>query len=90
MPDHDPVRLKRLYFRSRHRGTKELDALLGRFAERYLGSLTAAELDQYEALLAESDPDLFNWITGSMPPPSAYDTGVLARLAEVYLGSDGQ
>ena len=44
-------RLKRLKFRSWHRGTRELDLLLGPFADRHLDRLSAAELAEYEALL---------------------------------------
>ena len=58
------VRRKRLRFRSWHRGTKEIDLLLGTFADRHLADFSDEQLAAYEALMLESDPDLFEWITG--------------------------
>ena len=89
-PVSEPVsvpepRLKRLVFRSHHMGTNENDVLFGAFAERHLGELSAAELDQYEALLAVEDPALFDWVTGRIQPPAQYDTDVLLRLRQFTL-----
>lgn len=60
---------RRLIFRSSHRGTKEMDIILGRFAEKHVPSFTEAELAEYDALLCNNDPDLYNWITGKEDPP---------------------
>lgn len=51
--------------RSWRRGTKEMDLILGAFADRHLESLSPAELDAYEDLLDENDRDLHEWIGGS-------------------------
>jgi antitoxin CptB len=51
----------------------EGDLLLGRFADRHLAGLEGAELDRYEALLEESDQDLFAWISGQAPVPARHD-----------------
>lgn len=74
------ARLKRLLFRSRHMGSNENDILFGGFAERYLSTLSADQLDRYEALLAETDNDLFNWVTGKEPAPSRLDHDVMAMI----------
>ncbi|MDX1402095.1 MAG: succinate dehydrogenase assembly factor 2, partial [Kiloniellales bacterium] len=50
------IRRKRLRFRSNHRGIKELDLIIGRFADRYLNSFDAAALDAYEKLLEIPEP----------------------------------
>lgn len=71
---------KRLRFRSWHRGTREMDLLLGGFADARLAALTPAQLDRYEALLELGDPDLYAWISGREPPPPAHDTDVLHQL----------
>jgi antitoxin CptB len=63
------IRRKRLRFRSWHRGTREMDMMLGAFADRALESLTPQQLDRYEALLSASDPDIYDWITGREPAP---------------------
>src|SRR5690606_36966720 len=57
-------RLKRLKFRSWHRGIKEMDLILGHFANETLEALSPGELDQYEALIEIEDTSLYNWITG--------------------------
>jgi antitoxin CptB len=75
-------RRKRLLYVSRHRGMRETDILLGRFAERHLPLLSDAQLDRFEALLDEGDNDLFNWITGREPPPPAHDHDVMRLLQD--------
>lgn len=62
------VRLKRLHFRSWHRGCKETDLILGHFADSGLAALDATELDLYERLLEENDADIWNWLTGKEAP----------------------
>ncbi len=79
--DEPPMaRLKRLAMRSWRRGTREMDLILGPFADRSLASLGPAALDAYEALLAETDPDLYAWFTGARPCPAAH-AAILARIA---------
>lgn len=73
-------RLERLRFRSWHRGTREMDLLLGSFVDAHLHVFTPEELDQYEALLLQSDPDMYSWITGAVPVPAACDTAVMKKL----------
>jgi antitoxin CptB len=72
--------LKRLKFRSWHRGTREMDLLLGRFADAHLAAFSPAELDQYEELLKQSDPDLYNWITGAETPLPEFNHDVMKLL----------
>jgi len=67
----DP-RLKRLTYRSWHRGCKETDQILGRFADARLNSLKPTFIDAYEQLLDEDDADIWNWLTGKMEPPEKY------------------
>jgi antitoxin CptB len=73
-------RIKRLKFRCWHRGTKESDLLLGRFADHYLALLDDSQLGRLEALLDESDPDLVDWITGRTPVPANLDHDVMGLL----------
>lgn len=77
------VRRKRLAFRAWHRGTKETDLILGRFADRYLAELDGEELDQFEALLERSDPELFYWVAGLAEPPDE----VCGRVMDLLLSS---
>lgn len=65
------VRLKRLAMRSMRRGIKEMDVILMRFTALRLATLSAEELDDYEALLRENDQDLYQWVSGQIAPPPA-------------------
>ncbi|GJD48513.1 hypothetical protein OPKNFCMD_1234 [Methylobacterium crusticola] len=77
--DLDPRRRRTLY-RSWHRGIREMDLIMGRFADAEIGTLTEAELDDFELLIEVPDRDLFRWITGEDATPSNYDTAVFRRL----------
>lgn len=74
------IRRKRLMFRSWHRGTRETDLILGRFAEAHLAGFDRAQLDRYEALLECADADLFDWASGQASPPAALDHDVMRLL----------
>jgi antitoxin CptB len=80
MDETREIRRKRLLFRSWHRGVREADLLLGSFAEHHLAELSDAQLDCYEALLANSDGSLLDWITGRVVPPREQDSDVLRLL----------
>ena len=73
-------RLKRLMFRADHMGSNENDILFGSFARDHLAELTPHQLDVFEALLAEDDTDLFNWITAKLPAPADVQSPVLDML----------
>ena len=76
------ARRRRLRFRCWHRGTREADLLLGSFADRYVDGMDAAQLDRFERLLGNSDPDLYNWMTDREPVPSDFDTDIMRLLKE--------
>lgn len=73
-------RRRRLIFRSDHRGNKENDILLGQFAQAHVMKFSSAELDRYEALLEESDNDIFDWVAGRAKVPPEKDSDVLRLL----------
>lgn len=73
-------RRRRILYHAWHRGTRELDLLLGRFADAFVGELTDAELDAFEALMEVDDRALFGWILGKAEPPAAYADGLLPRI----------
>lgn len=76
-PEH---RRKRLLFRSWHRGTREMDLLLGNFAGRNLPTFSERQLDLFEALLEYADSDIYGWMTGREPVPLAVDNDVTKLL----------
>ncbi|MCP4382197.1 MAG: succinate dehydrogenase assembly factor 2 [Hyphomicrobiales bacterium] len=73
-------RRKRLVFRSWHRGTRETDLILGRFADAAIDELNEAELAEFERILDMPDPDIFAWVTGIAPVPPHADTALFTRL----------
>lgn len=56
------VRRRRALFRSNHRGTKEMDWLLGKYADAHLGAMDEGELRRFEEFIAIADPELHRWI----------------------------
>jgi antitoxin CptB len=65
-------RLKRLTYRSWHRGCKETDLILGRFADSRLKSAEPVFVDVYEQLLDEDDADIWAWLTAKAEVPKKY------------------
>ena len=65
--------LKKLLFKASHRGTKEMDIILGKFAETNLETLDSENLKIFEELLEIPDPDLYKWFTDeSIKIPEKY------------------
>lgn len=79
-------RLKRMTMRSWRRGTKEMDMILGPFADRRLAGLDAGELELYDRLLEENDQDLYQWVTGQAPTPPDY-LDLLTKISKNALES---
>lgn len=83
MSETHETRLKRLRIRSWRRGTKEMDLLLGPFADAVLPTLEGPALDAFEALLNENDRDLYAWISGAAPM-AAEHSEALGRVADFH------
>jgi antitoxin CptB len=73
---------KRLRFRAWHRGTREMDLILGRFADAHLASWGDADCAEFGRLLENNDPDIYNWITGRENPPEDEKSSVLSLLLQ--------
>jgi antitoxin CptB len=74
------IRRKRLIYRAWHRGTREMDLILGSFADKNVAGFSSAELDEFESLIQLQDPDLYNWITGAEPVPANIDSALFNKL----------
>ncbi len=72
----DETRRRRALYRAQHRGTKEMDFLLGRYAEGRLAGMAAADLTAFEELLALPDPQLQGWLMMGQ----SYEGSALADL----------
>ena len=74
------MRRKKLRYRAWHRGTREMDLVLGPFADAHVDSLSPADLDRFEALLEEEDPPLLKWVMDQETPPPGVDAEFLGRV----------
>ena len=79
------LRIKRLRYRANHRGIKEMDIVLGRFADARLEALSDAQLDDFEALMSEHDRDLLVWFTGEAEFPFAELQDIFAVVSDFSL-----
>lgn len=76
-------RRKKAVFRSWHRGTKEMDLILGNYAKKNIETLSDDELSAYEALLDLQDLDIYNWVTGKTPAPANEPySGILQKIMD--------
>lgn len=78
---HD-IRLKRLKFRSWHRGFVEADLILGGFADKHAQDLSPAQLDVLEHLLDQPDHDIYAWIVERTPTPVEFDTEIMTMIKQ--------
>ena len=76
----DAARRRRLKFRAWHRGMKEVDLILGHFADASVDGMGEDGLVAFEALLDESDPQILAWVTGAEAVPVDRDTAFLRQL----------
>lgn len=74
------ARRRRLIYRSCYTGMKETDLLLGPFAVQHVPGFSLEQLDRYERLLGEPDPDIFDWATGRQSVPNGHDNDVMDLL----------
>jgi len=84
----DPRRRK-LLFRSWHRGMREMDLIMGRFADFALAELSETDLADFERLIELPDRDLLAWVTGEAAVPQDVDSVVFRRMCDFHLSSKG-
>jgi antitoxin CptB len=80
------VRRKRLLYRCWHRGMREMDLIMGKFADAEIGEMSEADLHVFEELSELPDPQLYDWIANNADVPAQYDTALLKRLREFHFG----
>jgi antitoxin CptB len=73
-------RRKRLLFRCWHRGTREMDLIMGRFADAEIATLSDDELAQLEHLIDVPDPDLYAALTGNVALAGEYASHLFERI----------
>ncbi|NJM82553.1 MAG: succinate dehydrogenase assembly factor 2 [Tabrizicola sp.] len=80
MTETGEARLKRMRMRSWRRGTKEMDLVLGPWADEHLAGLSGEELAVYDHLLSQDDHDLMSWLLRRDLPPESL-AALLERIA---------
>ena len=75
-------RRRKILFRAWHRGIREMDIVLGQFADEQLEKLTDDEMREFETVLEINDRDLLQWVTGEKPVPADIDTPFFRRLSD--------
>ena len=81
----DPRR-RRALFRAWHRGMREVDLIMGRFADAHIGDLSEAELGAFEQLLDVPEPVLYAWVTGEEAAPESHNTPLFRRMRDFRTG----
>jgi antitoxin CptB len=76
-------RIKKMRMRSWRRGMRELDLLLGPFADAELARLSPEALDLYDDMLSENDQDLYAWVNKRSGAPARYEA-LLQRIAAFH------
>jgi antitoxin CptB len=73
-------RRRKLLFRAWRRGVREMDLIVGRFADVHIEKFDDQGLDDFEHLIEAGNVELYAWVTGTETAPADYDTAVLAEL----------
>jgi antitoxin CptB len=83
----EEMRRRRLRFRVWHRGMREVDLILGRFADARLATMPVTDLGAFEALLDTPDQDVLGWVMGDIAIPTDSDTPFLRQLIAFHRGA---
>lgn len=80
-PDHSGLssRKRQAIFRATHRGTREMDLLLGSFVDYQIHTFSNSEMDDLEILMEAPDWDIYKWVSGTLPVPDIYNTPLFQR-----------
>jgi antitoxin CptB len=77
-------RRKRLRFHAWHRGTREMDLVLGRFVDAHITALSDVEISALEALMEAPDPELYLWIAGTAEVPTNFDSPLFRKIVAFH------
>lgn len=73
-------RRRKLKFRAWHRGTKEMDFILGSYADENLPNMSNAEMDVFSEFLEAPDDLLYSWVSGGKETPPEFENDIMAAL----------
>ncbi len=81
------ARRRRLLFRAWHRGIKEMDLVMGRFADAHLTAFTDGDMEAFELLMTVPDQQLLAWVLGAEAPEPEFDTPMFRRLRDFHMSN---
>jgi antitoxin CptB len=76
------VRRRKALYHAWHRGTREMDLLMGRFADAHVADLSDDELGEFERLMEVPEKDIFGWMLGREDVPANYDGPLFRRIQD--------
>ena len=77
---HLAHRRKKLKFRAWHRGIKEMDMILGKYADEHLEHMSDEQMDEFSLLLQQPDDEMYKWVSGARQVPAEFDTEIMKTL----------
>jgi antitoxin CptB len=83
------LRRRKLLFRAWHRGMREMDLIMGGFADATVEQLDDRALTDFERLIDVPDRDLLAWITGEVSVPPDFDSALFRSLRDFHLSPGG-
>ncbi len=84
------VRRRKLLFRAWRRGVREMDLIVGRFADAHIGTLDEPALDDFERLIEAPNAALYAWVVGAETVPQNFDTAVLRQLISFHKNGEAK
>jgi antitoxin CptB len=75
-------RRRKLKFRAWRRGFREMDLLMGSFADAHLSGLSDDDVSEFERLLSTPDWEVYAWLIGQKPVPANFESSLLTRMME--------
>ena len=76
---------KKILYRSKHRGIKEMDLLLGNFVTKFINTLNEKELNELKSLLNIDDKILYKWYFNQGREKLVPNTNISKKLKEFKL-----
>jgi antitoxin CptB len=84
------ARRRRALFRAWHRGMREVDLLLGPFADAHIAELGDHDLADFEALMEVPDDQLLTWLVGRAEVAQEFRSSVLHSIIAFHARSHEQ
>jgi antitoxin CptB len=71
---------KKIIYKASHRGSKEMDILLGNFINKYIELFNENELNIFDSILDCDDDDIYQWMIGKKDVPTRCENRVFSLL----------